>query len=438
MISSLYALFLIFEVTGSINADLTNLRARDVNPKFQMQRASKRLRRSEPVTINDQDARQNAADASDTPYSNYTNINTSDKYPNGTEKSTAPNPNKKVDASGDYSSLYPPPPSVSLPPFSAIPYPLPLTGSGKKCPPRKHDDGLTVALPSDLNTGRFTKCGQQVVVVFDQLAGRPWQGSKNNLTLTVSDSFDSKGHSELDRTILLSEKAWKEATGNSIINKFESWPVRWFFLDAAMQQETADGQHENQNGEDDASAGNSTDATSGNQTVTDRGNKSPRTDEGSNSTTTSTKPPSNKRSLLSRRSSSNPSTHQHPLNVLKDKKLDDLSDDLDDAVSGLLGGGWATFFTQEGRPGACGQVHKDSDTIVALDFRRYGNLDEISQYCNRTVQITRISTGKTITATVADACPTCKNKNSLDLSEGAFQKLATKDEGMVSIKWKFA
>lgn len=206
-------------------------------------------------------------------------------------------------------------------------------------------------------------------------------------------------------------------------------PVRWY-----------DGQHETPKGQD--ATGNSTDTTSGNQTSINQPKKSPQrttNDDRSNSSSTSTNlNRSNKRNLISRRSSSNPSTHQHPLNVLKDKKLDDLSDEIDDAVSGLLGGGWATFFTQEGRPGACGQVHKDSDTIVALDFRRYGNMDEISQYCNRTVQITRISTGKTITATVADACPTCKNKNSLDLSEGAFQKLATKDEGMVSIKWKFA
>lgn len=245
-------------------------------------------KRDLPVTSNDQDTAGNVEDATSTPYSNYTSYadTTDQRYPNGelsilfffstqkhittvcdlkwflfiffhkkktpgTQKSNTPTAPKKVDASGDYSALYPPPPALSLPPFSGIPYPLPLTGTKKHCAPRKHDDGMTVALPSDLYTGRISKCGQKVVVVFEPVAGQPWSGPKNNLTLTVVDAFDSNDKTEIGRTVLLSEKAWKEATGNSIINKFESWPIRWFFIDAAMQQDTAEGTHENSDGEGD-------------------------------------------------------------------------------------------------------------------------------------------------------------------------------------------
>lgn len=110
---------------------------------------------------------------------------------------------------------------------------------------------MTVALPSDLYTGRISKCGQKVVVVFEPVAGQQWSGPKNNLTLTVVDAFDNTDKTELGRTVLLSEKAWKEATGNQIINRFETWPIRWFFIDAEMQQNTAEGNHENSDGEGD-------------------------------------------------------------------------------------------------------------------------------------------------------------------------------------------
>ncbi|MBW0538703.1 hypothetical protein O181_078418, partial [Austropuccinia psidii MF-1] len=113
-----------------------------------------------------------------------------------------------------------------------------------------------------------------------------------------------------------------------------------------------------------------------------------------------------------------------------------LNDDSDDLVEGYFTGGWATYFTQNNTPGACGIVHKDSDVIVALDYRRYGDLDSVSKHCGKTVEIK--TTNGTVQAQVADACPTCLNQNCLDLSEGAFSLLgATKEEGMVPIEWKF-
>ncbi|KAG0144015.1 hypothetical protein CROQUDRAFT_65595 [Cronartium quercuum f. sp. fusiforme G11] len=422
------------------------------------------IRRAEPVVVNDQDTAQNVADNSETQHSNQDSYkDDSLTYVNSTQNSTNSQPPDKVDGSGDYSSLYPPPPSLSLPPFNAIPYPLPLTGATKNCPVLNNSDGLTISLPSDLYTGKINQCGQKVVVVFEPLAGQRWSGAKDNLTVSVTDSFKSDGHSELERTVLLSETAWKEVTGSSFINKFESWPIRWFFVDSNMQKETADGTHENQGGEDDDLPQTS---TSDNQTrdgdgyatttstpiesksnegfsnrtasdgSTDQYSRGQTDDDSSEGPSHPRTRPSMKRSLLSRRSSRKASSQQHLLSALNG--VDEVAKGLDGDVEGLLSGGWATYFTQGGRPGACGHVHKDSDVIVALDYRRYGAVNQVSSHCDKTVEITRVSSGKTITAKVADACPTCENKNSLDLSEGAFEKLATKDEGMVSIEWKFS
>lgn len=80
------------------------------------------------------------------------------------------------------------------------------------------------------------------------------------------------------------------------------------------------------------------------------------------------------------------------------------------------------------KQGNCGQVSQDSDYVVALPTNTYAG----GSHCDQKVSITRVSTGKTITATVKDSCPTCVNDSCLDLSEGAFLAIATASEGMVS------
>ena len=84
----------------------------------------------------------------------------------------------------------------------------------------------------------------------------------------------------------------------------------------------------------------------------------------------------------------------------------------------------ATWFYQNGVAGACGTVHAETDNIIALDTALYGNTGVQSQYCGKSLIITNKSNGKTVTATVADACPTCESADSIDLSQGAFQALA--------------
>ncbi|KAG1875206.1 RlpA-like double-psi beta-barrel-protein domain-containing protein-containing protein [Suillus tomentosus] len=105
--------------------------------------------------------------------------------------------------------------------------------------------------------------------------------------------------------------------------------------------------------------------------------------------------------------------------------------------SSLNYGGYATYFYQEGNPGACGTVHSDSDFICAMDQSRYGNSGNTSPLCGQQVQITNQINGNTVVVTIADDCPTCQNSNSIDLSVAAFQALDDLSVGDLPITWKF-
>lgn len=103
-------------------------------------------------------------------------------------------------------------------------------------------------------------------------------------------------------------------------------------------------------------------------------------------------------------------------------------------------GGYATFYSQDGVAGACGTMHSDSDYVIAIDsngwWQDYESNDN-SPYCGKQITLTNTNNGKSVTATVADVCPTCETNNSLDLSIGAFNQIATEEEGMVPITWSF-
>ncbi|GAA5856282.1 hypothetical protein JCM8547_000850 [Rhodosporidiobolus lusitaniae] len=93
--------------------------------------------------------------------------------------------------------------------------------------------------------------------------------------------------------------------------------------------------------------------------------------------------------------------------------------------------GTGTWFTQNGNYGACGKINSDSTYLVALQTNMYAN----GSKCGKKVKIT--ANGKTITAVVADECPTCGSSTNMDLSVGAFKGLASLDAGVVSMKWQF-
>lgn len=104
-------------------------------------------------------------------------------------------------------------------------------------------------------------------------------------------------------------------------------------------------------------------------------------------------------------------------------------------------GGFATYFYQGGNAGACGTVHSDSDYGIAIDsngwWADYASNNN-SPTCGRKIAITNTNNGKTVTATVWDVCPTCVSDNSLDLSVGAFNAIASEGDGMVPITWQWA
>jgi rare lipoprotein A (peptidoglycan hydrolase) len=106
-------------------------------------------------------------------------------------------------------------------------------------------------------------------------------------------------------------------------------------------------------------------------------------------------------------------------------------------ASNVNTGGFATYFYQNGVAGACGTVHSDNDMIAAIDGDRYGDLSARSALCGKQVRLTNTKNQKSVTVTIADACPTCDNSNSIDLSKGAFEQIATLDEGIVPITWSF-
>ncbi|PWN42242.1 barwin-like endoglucanase, partial [Ceraceosorus guamensis] len=96
--------------------------------------------------------------------------------------------------------------------------------------------------------------------------------------------------------------------------------------------------------------------------------------------------------------------------------------------------GYATFFYQGGNAGHCGQVNDDNTPLVALTTAMYGG----GNHCGKNVKITNKKNGKTVTAKVADSCPTCQTTQSLDLSVGAFQAIASLNDGQVEISWTWA
>lgn len=95
--------------------------------------------------------------------------------------------------------------------------------------------------------------------------------------------------------------------------------------------------------------------------------------------------------------------------------------------------GRGTFYFQDGATGACGQVHQDSDFIIALPESQYDG----GSHCGKSVTITDTSSGTTHTATVADLCPGCAG-DSIDMSVGLFTAFAPESVGVIPVSWNFS
>ncbi|GAA5857329.1 hypothetical protein JCM8547_002222 [Rhodosporidiobolus lusitaniae] len=96
--------------------------------------------------------------------------------------------------------------------------------------------------------------------------------------------------------------------------------------------------------------------------------------------------------------------------------------------------GQATYYLQGGVAGACGTVHEDTDYIIALQTSMYADGDN----CGKTVTITNAANSKSVTATVADECPSCESSTSIDLSESVFEAIGDLDTGVLTVEWSFS
>jgi len=95
--------------------------------------------------------------------------------------------------------------------------------------------------------------------------------------------------------------------------------------------------------------------------------------------------------------------------------------------------GEATWFTQNGVHGNCGDIHQDSDLICALKTELYN----AGSHCGQKVHIVNPANGKSVTVIVADSCPSCKSIEHLDLSTAAFDAISSRDLGDIPIMWQF-
>jgi hypothetical protein len=104
------------------------------------------------------------------------------------------------------------------------------------------------------------------------------------------------------------------------------------------------------------------------------------------------------------------------------------------AVQQVFSGGLATYYTQNGVAGACGQTYPDTAIIAALETSQYAG----GKHCGKYIQVFNKQNSATEKVLVADECPTCDGSNSVDFSKGAFKALGgTVDEGEFEILWGF-
>lgn len=99
--------------------------------------------------------------------------------------------------------------------------------------------------------------------------------------------------------------------------------------------------------------------------------------------------------------------------------------------------GRATWFIPSkhgGSWGACRRFEADDAIVVAMNADQYGNMNEVSETCGRSVRIWH--RGRSTTAVVNDACPKC-NYGDLDLTPPVFRALGAQNVGVLDIRWEF-
>ncbi|KAI0718967.1 RlpA-like double-psi beta-barrel-protein domain-containing protein-containing protein [Cerioporus squamosus] len=83
-----------------------------------------------------------------------------------------------------------------------------------------------------------------------------------------------------------------------------------------------------------------------------------------------------------------------------------------------------TWYQPGGAYGACGSINQNSDFVAALSPSEYAS----GANCWRHIRVS--CTNKFVDVTVVDLCPSCEQGH-IDLSEGAFEQLASLDVGVL-------
>merc|ERR1712093_844667 len=272
--------------------------------------------------------------------------------------------------------------------------PYEMNGNAGACGWYNKNEDVVVGLPNEFYedlSSVSAYCGKFVVVTDPR--------DNNTVTALVADA--STGN----KTLSVSQGTWTALNGTDSDLEY----VNWRF---ANETETADAKAALKEGSSSSSAPSSTQkaTTSANTTTTTQAYKAPSTTSyAPKTTTTTTQAPKTTQAQATKQvqqaaSSSNTGSYS----------------------------GKATFYSQGGAAGSCGNYASDSDYVVAVNAAQMN-----SGWCGRTVNIKNTANGKTISAKVADTCPGC-SYGSLDLSMGAFGAIGNYDTGVLSISWGFA
>ncbi|GAA5909215.1 hypothetical protein JCM6882_003766 [Rhodosporidiobolus microsporus] len=291
-------------------------------------------------------------------------------------------------------------------------------GNAGACGWYSKDESLVVGLPleqySDLASAS-PFCGQYVVVT----------DPRDNTTVTalVADA------SATNNTLSVSQGTWEALNGTDSALKYVDWRF-------ANQTETEEAKAALEDGSSSSSSSSAPSSSAARASSTSSSAPASSSAAAQNyqveekESTTSSKPTTTARAYTTTTSyapKTTTTTWSSPkaetTQAVATKQAQSYSSGSSSSSGSGSYSGHATFFYQNGNPGACGNYNSDSTYLVALQSSMYNG----GSHCGKMVTIYR--GGKSIQAKVQD---------DLDLSVGAFNAIASESEGQVDITWSWS
>ena len=86
--------------------------------------------------------------------------------------------------------------------------------------------------------------------------------------------------------------------------------------------------------------------------------------------------------------------------------------------------------------GACGKVNREGEMVVALNRQQYGNAanSKNGKWCGKCLEVTSDKFGTSVVVKIVDRAE--GNEGHIVLSQAAFTKLASTDEGRLDVSYK--